>query len=101
DRVPPPRADPDVAPAGGEPRWQPGAAGANPAGHAAGGGRSAVGPGRRLASHPLEVDSAPRRYPGQGVRPRADGRLLDRARPRALDPAPLGLRVLAPHMRAP
>ena len=87
DRLPAARADPAVAAARGEPRRQPRDARADAPGDAARDDRPAVGAGRRVQPDPLEVDRAPRRHPGQGVRPRADGRRLDRARPRASGPA--------------
>ena len=44
--------------------------------------RAAVGAGRQLQPHPLEVDCPARRHPGQGVRPGADVRRLDLPGPR-------------------
>ena len=43
-------------------------------------------PGDAHEPDPLEDDGPPRRDPGQGVRPRADGRRLDHPRPPARDP---------------
>ena len=46
--------------------------------------RPALGAGRQLQPNPLEVDGAPRRDPGQGVRAGADRRRVDLPRPRAV-----------------
>ena len=73
---------PLLAAAGGEPRGQPRHARADAPDDAARDDGPAVRAGRRLQPDPLAVDGPPRRDPGQGVRPRADGRRLDLPRPR-------------------
>ena len=85
-RLPAARAAADVAPAGGQPRGQPRLARADPPDDAAGDDGPAVRAGRQHEPDPLEVDRAPRRYPGQGVRPGADRRRVDHPRPPARHP---------------
>ena len=92
-RLPAARAAADVAPAGGQPRGQPRLARAHPPDDAAGHDRPAVRPGRQHEPDPLAVDRPPRRDPGQGVRPRADGRRLDHPRPPARRPGRARRRV--------
>ena len=83
DRLPADRATAAVAAARREPRGQPCGARADAPDEPARDHRPAVCPGRQHEPDPLEVDGAPRRDPGQGVRPRADGRRLDLPRPRS------------------
>ena len=84
--LPAPRAAARLAAPGGPARGQPRLAGAHPPDDAAGDDRAAVRARRRDEPDPLEDDRPPRRDPGQGVRPRADRRCLDRARPPAQRP---------------
>ena len=74
---------PALAPPVGRPRGQPRVPGADPSDDPAGHDGPALRPGRQHEPHPLALDRAARGDPGQGIRPRADRRRLDRARPPA------------------
>ena len=82
-RLSAPRTDPRVAAAGGQPRGQPRVAGTDAPDHAPRDVRPAVCARRQHEPDPLEDDRPARRDPGQGVRPGADRRRVDRPRPPA------------------